>query len=125
MVLTGASDEIRSLYPNGDNGHKQIVCCSTNQSAGPLRPNQLDRRRLGAASAGEKWYNDAMDAKKTAAQRLVELLRMTLAELRERRAISTGRSVFNDDIGTLKLPLPDKIREEIIEAELESGTISK
>lgn len=72
-----------------------------------------------------KWYNDAMDVKKTAAQRLVELLRMTLAELREQRTISTGRSVFNDDIDTLKLPLPDKIRDEIIEAELDSGTISK
>ena len=66
-----------------------------------------------------------MDVKKTAAQRLAELLRMTLSELREQRTISTGRSVFNDDIDTLTLPLPDKIRDEIIEAELESGTISK
>ena len=66
-----------------------------------------------------------MDVKKTAAQRLVELLRMTLPELREQRTISTGRSVFNDDIDTLTLPLPDKIRDEIIEAELDSGTISK
>ena len=66
-----------------------------------------------------------MDVQKTAAQRLVELLRMTLAELREQRTISTGRSVFNDDIDTLTLPLPDKISDEIIEAEIESGTISK
>jgi hypothetical protein len=72
-----------------------------------------------------KRYNDAMDVKKTAAQRLVELLRMTIAELREERTISTGRSVFNNDVDTLTLPLPDKIRDEIIEAEIESGTISK
>jgi len=66
-----------------------------------------------------------MDVKKTVAQRMVELLRMTLAELREQRIISTGRSVFKDDVDTLTLPLPDKIRDEIIEAELENGSISK
>ena len=66
-----------------------------------------------------------MDVKRTAAQRLVELLRMTLPELREQRTISTGRSVFKDDVDTLTSSLPEKIRDEIIEAELESGTISK
>jgi hypothetical protein len=65
-----------------------------------------------------------MDVKKTVAQRLVELLRMTTDELREQRTISRGYSIPDEDAGTLLFALPDKIRDEIIEAELESGEIT-
>jgi hypothetical protein len=65
-----------------------------------------------------------MEVKKTVAQRLVELLRMTTDQLREQLVISRGYSLPQGDMRTSLVPLPERIREEIIEAELESGEIS-
>jgi hypothetical protein len=66
-----------------------------------------------------------MEVKKTVAQRLVELLRMTTDQLREQLTISRGYSLPEDDTRTSVVPLPEKVRQEIIEAELESGEISE
>jgi hypothetical protein len=65
-----------------------------------------------------------MEVKKTVAQRLVELLRMTTDQLREQLTTSRGYSLPEDDTRMSLVPLPERIREEIIEAELESGEIS-
>jgi hypothetical protein len=68
--------------------------------------------------------SDAMKAKKTVAQRLIELLRMTTDQLNEQRVAARGKSGPFDDSGIPGLQIPEKIREEIIEAELKSGEIS-
>ena len=68
--------------------------------------------------------SDAMEAKKTVAERLIELVRMTADQLNEQRVIARGKPGPFDDSGIPGLQIPEKIRQEIIEAELESGEIS-
>ena len=66
-----------------------------------------------------------MEAKKTVVERLIELVRMTGDQLNEQRVIATGKpGPFDDDSGIPGLQIPEKIRQEIIEAELKSGEIS-
>ena len=65
-----------------------------------------------------------MEAKKTVAERLIELVRMTADQLNEQRVIARGKPGPFDDSGIPGLQIPEKIRQEIIEAELESGEIS-
>jgi hypothetical protein len=65
-----------------------------------------------------------MEVKKTVAQRLIELLNMTADELRRQRIIARGNSGPADDSDTPSWKIPEKIRQEILEAELESGEIS-
>jgi hypothetical protein len=65
-----------------------------------------------------------MEVKKTVAQRLIELLDMTADELRHQRVIARGNSGPADDSDTPSWKISDKIRQEIIEAELKSGEIS-
>jgi hypothetical protein len=69
-------------------------------------------------------YNEAMEIKKTVAQRLIELLDMTADELRRQRMIARGNSGPADDSDTPSWKISEKIRQEIIEAELKSGEIS-
>jgi hypothetical protein len=66
-----------------------------------------------------------MEVKKTVAQRLIELLDMTADELRRQRMIARGNSDPADDSDTPSWKISEKIRQEIIEAELKSGEISK
>jgi hypothetical protein len=68
--------------------------------------------------------SDAMQAKKTVAERLIELVRMTADQLHEQRVIARGKPGPFDDSGIPGLQIPEKIRQEIIEAELQSGEIS-
>lgn len=65
-----------------------------------------------------------MEVKRTAAQRLIELLHMTAEQLRAQRIIARGNSGPADDSNTPSWQIPEKIRQEIIEAELKSGEIS-
>jgi hypothetical protein len=78
---------------------------------------------LGAADGviAQFRYNEAMEVKKTVAQRLIELLDMTADELRRQRMIARGPA---DDSDTPMWKIPEKIRQEILEAELKSGEIS-
>jgi len=65
-----------------------------------------------------------MEVKKTVAQRLTELLNMTARQLHEQRIIARGNSGPPDDSATPSWQLPEKIRQEILEAELKAGEIS-
>ena len=66
-----------------------------------------------------------MEVKKTVAQRLIELLDMTADELRRQRMIARGNSGPFDDSDIPSWKVSEKIRQEILEAELKSGEISK
>ena len=68
--------------------------------------------------------SDAMEAKKTVAERLIELIRMTADQLNEQRVIARGKPGPFDNSGIPGLQIPEKVRQEIIEAELKSGEIS-
>src|ERR1700733_14232868 len=74
--------------------------------------------------------SDAMEAKKTVAERQIKLVRMTAAQLNEQLVIARGNpgpfdgSEIPDDSGVPGLRIPEKIRQEILEAELKSGEIS-
>jgi hypothetical protein len=65
-----------------------------------------------------------MEVIKTVAQRLIELLAMTTDELHRQRIIARGNSGPADDSDTPSWQIPEKIRQEILEAELKSGEIS-
>jgi hypothetical protein len=65
-----------------------------------------------------------MEVIKTAAQRLIELLHMTADQLGDQRIVARGNSGPADDSKTPIGQIPEKIRQEILEAELKSGEIS-
>ena len=71
-----------------------------------------------------------MEAKKTVAERLIELIHMTADQLNKQLVIARGKPGSFDDLdipddsGIPGLRIPEKIRQEIIEAELKSGEIS-
>ena len=92
--------------------------------AGFTDRHRADNCRRGVLLGKIPSINNAMEAKKTVAERLIELLRMTADQLNEQRVIARGKPGPFDDSGIPGLQIPEKIRQEIIEAELKSGEIS-